>query len=236
MISPTIEEIEIINNYLSSEGEVKKHQFDKLKRYVELLLMENEKHNLIGKNTIQNVWSRHIIDSLQLVPYVMENKNDSNRTIFDLGSGAGFPAIVLGIITGYKIVMVEKSPVKAQFLSRVYQALHLEQKVINESVNKNNISNFLSSRSVITSRAFKSIGEIFDLIDDKVILSNIDKIVLLKGEKWKAEIEEYLKKKKSTFDNNINSNVKGVKYLNKFELKVHKSILGEGVVLYFSRF
>ena len=236
MIIPTDEEIKIINNYLSKDCCVAEQQFDKLKQYVELLLIENEKHNLIGKNTIQSVWSRHIIDSLQLVSYAMENKNDSNRTIFDLGSGAGFPAIVLGIITGYKIVMVEKSPVKSQFLSRVCQELHLEQKVINESVNKNNISTFLSSRSVITSRAFKSIGEIFDLIDDKVILSNIDKMVLLKGEKWKAEIEEYLKKKQIAFGANKCGDLFDVRYFEKFRMEVQKSILGEGVVLHFSRF
>ena len=236
MISPTSEEIEVINNYLSSDAELKQRQFEKLKRYVELLLLANEKHNLIGKNTIQSVWSRHIIDSLQLVSCVRENKKGDNKIIFDLGSGAGFPAIVLGIITGYKIVMVEKSPVKSQFLSRVCQELHLEQKVINESVNKNNISTFLSSRSVITSRAFKSISEIFDLIDDKVILSNIDKIVLLKGERWKAEIEEYLKKKQIAFGANKCSDLFDVRYLEKFRMEVKKSILGEGVVLHFSRF
>lgn len=190
IILPTEEEKNIIDIFLSKNIDKKDKQWRKIQKYIDLLLIANNKHNLIGYNTIQDIWRRHIIDSIQLTPYI-----DKNVNIFDLGSGAGFPAIILGTTTNCQITMVEKSPVKAQFLSNVCEELNLKYKIINQTINKNNICNFLTEETIITSRAFKSIFEILDLTQNS---KNINKILLLKGKKYQEEID---------YTNTINSNL-----------------------------
>ncbi len=190
IILPTEEEKDIINIFLSKNINEKNKQWLKIQKYIDLLLRANNKHNLIGDNTIPNIWQRHIIDSIQLIPFI-----DKDINIFDLGSGAGFPAIILGIITNCQITMVEKSPVKAQFLSNVCKELNLKYKIINQTINKNNICHFLSEETIITSRAFKSIFEILDLTQNN---KNIHKMLLLKGKKYQEEID---------YVNSINNNL-----------------------------
>ena len=207
MIEPVGDEIEIIKQYIVDDFDVK---YLKLKQYVEMVLDENKNHNLIGKNTVNNIWSRHVIDSLQLVDFI-ENED----LIIDLGSGSGFPAIVLAIATNKKVVLIEKSSVKAEFLQNVANVLKLNAEVKNETLTTQNFANFLSGNCVITSRAFKSVNEILWLINCN---KNVSKIILLKGKTWDEEIK---KAKKNIQD--------------KWDYDVKKSILGEGVVLELNR-
>ena len=206
MPKATKDEIEIIKQYIKNSNE----KFLILEQFVEMVLDENKKHNLIGNNTIDNIWTRHVIDSLQLVDYI-QNK----QTIIDLGSGAGFPAIVLNIATNKQTILIEKSPVKAKFLQNVISTLKLNAEVKNEVLTKKNFKNFAIKNSVIVSRAFKSIQEILDLLSND---KNVNKIVLLKGKTWQEEIKK------------VNTNI-----LNNWNYSVKQSILGEGVILEFKR-
>jgi 16S rRNA (guanine527-N7)-methyltransferase len=82
--------------------------------FVAALLLENGKFNFIGKSTIDSLWERHILDSAQLLPLI----KTPNAKFADLGSGAGFPGIVLSILGVKEIHLVEKSFRKADFLRR----------------------------------------------------------------------------------------------------------------------
>ena len=206
MPKATKDEIEIIKQYIKNSNE----KFLILEQFVEMVLDENKKHNLIGNNTENNIWTRHVIDSLQLVDFI-QNK----QTIIDLGSGAGFPAIVLNIATNKQTILIEKSPVKAKFLQNVISTLKLNAEVKNEVLTKKNFKNFAIKNSVIVSRAFKSIQEILDLLSND---KNVNKIVLLKGKTWQEEIKK------------VNNNI-----LNNWNYSVKQSILGEGVILEFKR-
>lgn len=211
MMFPTNDEIKIIDSFLSKNELKRKSQWDKIKKYIDLLLEENERHNLIGKNTVSCIWMRHVIDSIQLIDFI----NDCDcKNIFDLGSGAGFPAIILSIATDKKIIMVEKSPVKASFLRKVCGELKLDFCIINEAIDRNNIHNFIKNEIILTARAFKSIKEILDLVYHN---TNIKKIVLLKGEKVYFEIDEYLK---STSNSAINYNIIKSSYNNSYIVKM----------------
>ena len=64
-----------------------------LKEYEELLIKANKSLNLIGKSTIDQIWNRHILDSFQVIDFI--DKND--KSLIDIGSGAGFPGLVLAI-------------------------------------------------------------------------------------------------------------------------------------------
>ena len=186
IINPTENEITIINQLLSNFSNSDKQQIiNKLQIFIHLVMSENQKHNLIGKSTIETIWTRHIIDSLQLIKYC---NDDICQNIVDLGSRASFPAIVLAITTKKNIIMVEKSPVKANFLNSVITNLQLDNaKVLNEVINKQNIQNLLPENTYITSRAFKSLGEILELINSN---GNVKKLVLLKGQNFQQEIDK----------------------------------------------
>lgn len=215
-LEPTNAELTTIKQYLHSNNNIQEQQIAQLVKYTKILLTENDKHNLIGKNTQSQIWSRHVLDSIQLVKYLPSLSDDFD--IIDLGSGAGFPAIILAIATGKKIVMIEKSPVKSQFLTKICTELNLTYQIINQSINNQNIVNYLTKNCVITSRAFKSINEIFELLKSEPAYNNIAKILLLKGSQWKKEIQ----------------NTKPI-FLQKWKHKVYQSILGEGIVIDFTK-
>ena len=62
--------------------------------FVALLQSWNTKMNLVSRNSMEDVWQRHVLDSLQLIKYFPQNV----RTYLDIGSGAGFPGVVLKIL------------------------------------------------------------------------------------------------------------------------------------------
>jgi len=100
---------------------VSRETFEKLIAYAELLLKWQSKINLVGKNTISDLWGRHMLDSIQLNKWI---PNETN-TITDFGSGAGFPGLVLAIVCGKTVHLIEASKKKSAFLreaARITQA------------------------------------------------------------------------------------------------------------------
>lgn len=102
------EVFEEINDFFAINIEQKKS----LETYVSSLLTENTKFNLIGKSTIDDIWSRHILDSAQLIKFI----NNPQKKFADLGSGAGLPGMVMSILGLKEIHLIEKSFRKADFL------------------------------------------------------------------------------------------------------------------------
>ena len=91
--------------------------------------------NLIGNSTINEIWTRHFLDSVQVIDFI--DKND--KTLVDIGSGAGFPGLVLAIALKdrkipLKIKLIEKSPKKVKFLKNLINELHLNVEVINKNI------------------------------------------------------------------------------------------------------
>ena len=92
---------------------------EKLIIFHDEVLKFNKKYNLIAKSTEKTLWNRHILDSAQLVNYINFNRDGS---LSDLGTGAGFPGIVLGIFNKnpkFHVKLYEKSNVKCDFLKNV---------------------------------------------------------------------------------------------------------------------
>jgi 16S rRNA (guanine527-N7)-methyltransferase len=83
-----------------------------LRRFAEFLLHWNRRINLISERTIDDLWRRHVADSLQLLPLLP----DAPTPLLDLGSGAGFPGLVLAAATGWSTTLVEADKRKAAFL------------------------------------------------------------------------------------------------------------------------
>jgi 16S rRNA (guanine527-N7)-methyltransferase len=171
---------------------VSRETIEKLNKYKDFLLSSNKSLNLIGKTTENQIFTRHFADSAQIYDLI-EDKSE----IVDLGSGAGFPGVILKILMDNNkiagnITLIDKSPKKCKFLQDLSDKLGLTLKIVNLK-----IENFKFNKiSTIVSRAFK---KTIDTID--ILLKNNDKIrniILIKGKTYQQEIEEA--KKKYTFD------------------------------------
>ena len=115
--------------------QVSRETITSLKKYENYLIKSNKMLNLIGKSTINEIWLRHFLDSSQVIDFIDEN----DKTLVDIGSGAGFPGLVLAIILKsrkipLKIKLIEKSPKKVKFLRDVINELHLDVEVINQNI------------------------------------------------------------------------------------------------------
>jgi 16S rRNA (guanine527-N7)-methyltransferase len=97
---------------------VSRETLERLELYHQLLSRWQSKLNLVGPTTLADPWRRHFLDSAQLRSLLLE----STRTVVDLGSGAGFPGLVLAIIGGYQIHLIESDQRKVAFLREVAAA------------------------------------------------------------------------------------------------------------------
>jgi 16S rRNA (guanine527-N7)-methyltransferase len=126
-----------------------------LEHYVALLTKWQKVQNLVSRETLQQVWTRHIADSLQVLKFL----NDTDKTVVDLGSGGGFPALPMAI--GSKgsdrtFTLVEPTGRKASFLRTVARELQLPVKVENSRAEEIDSRETLRP-DVITSRALASL-------------------------------------------------------------------------------
>jgi 16S rRNA (guanine527-N7)-methyltransferase len=148
--------------------------------------------NLIGKTTEKHIFSRHFTDSAQIYDLI-EDKSE----IIDLGSGAGFPGVIIKILMEKNkidgnVILIEKSPKKSNFLQNLSNKLDLNLKIINLKV-----ENFKFNKiSTVISRAFKNTVDTMD-----ILIKNNDKIrniILIKGKTYQQELDDA--KKKYTFN------------------------------------
>ena len=102
--------------------DVTQTQREQLYAYSELLLQWNNRINLIGRSTAEDIWQRHILDSAALLGHIPAPE----LRIADLGSGAGFPGIILAILSQNPITLIESSGKKATFLQEVKNQLGLD--------------------------------------------------------------------------------------------------------------
>lgn len=91
---------------------VSRETFSALETYAALLRKWQAKINLVAKDSLQELWRRHFLDSAQLLPLLPPG----NDPITDLGSGAGFPGLVLAIMTGREVHLVDSDQRKGAFL------------------------------------------------------------------------------------------------------------------------
>lgn len=102
-------------------------QWEALERYVELLLRWNAKFNLISRQDVGRVWSRHVLDSLSILPIVLALPSVSTpRKALDVGSGAGFPGLPLAVADGStEWLLIDRNARKVRFLELVASELGL---------------------------------------------------------------------------------------------------------------
>ena len=165
-------------------SQVSRETIISLKKYENKLIIANKKLNLIGNSTINQIWTRHFLDSVQVIDFIDKN----NKTLIDIGSGAGFPGLVLAITLKdrkipLKVKLVEKSTKKTKFLKNLVQELNLNVEVINKNIFEYNKK---ISEDVFIARAFKPLNIILELIHNRT--ENWKKIFIFLGKTGKNEL------------------------------------------------
>tara|TARA_B100001750_G_scaffold4039_1_gene3200 strand:- start:122 stop:670 length:549 start_codon:yes stop_codon:yes gene_type:complete len=164
--------------------QVSRETITSLKKYENKLVKANKTLNLVGNSTIKDIWKRHFLDCVQVIDFI--DKND--KTLVDLGSGAGFPGLILALALKdrkipMKIKLIEKSPKKVKFLRDLINELHLDAEVINQNILKEPKKLL---EDVFVARAFKPLKIILQLIHNKA--ENWKKIFIFLGKTGKKRI------------------------------------------------
>ena len=181
-----MQKFEVIN-VLKKDLNFNDRSIDKLKKFTELVLSANKNHNLIAKSTEAKIWDRHILDSAQLVKFIDFNA----LSLADLGSGAGFPGLVIEIFNKNKdfhVKLYEKSAVKRQFLSKVIKELDLNAEVYGD------VREEVLDADIIVCRAFKKLERVIQV--SREIAKKPHKLIVLKGQNAQKDLKKAFKKGK----------------------------------------
>ena len=156
----------------------------RLKAYVGLLAEWNERHNLVARSTMADVWRRHVWDSAQLMQYIPEDA----ESLADLGSGAGFPGLVLAILLrdhpGFRAVLFESTGKKAGFLEVAAKAAGVVAEVRNTRIEDARPEPF----DVVTARACAPLDKL--LTYAQPFQGRTTTNLFLKGQNVEAELTE----------------------------------------------
>ena len=168
---------------------VSRETFNELNDFSHEIIVKNKSINLISKSTENSINTRHIRDSAQTIDFI--DKKDIN-VCTDLGSGAGLPGIVLGILMKskkplFKLILYEKSFHKSNFLSEMSKKFNL-----NSEIHRKNIFNEKNLiTDVIISRAFKPLPIIFQIAQTN--FKNFKYIIVFLGKSGKKILNDALK-------------------------------------------
>jgi 16S rRNA (guanine527-N7)-methyltransferase len=152
----------------------------RLQQYADLLVKWQAKINLVGPDTLADVWSRHMLDSAQLSPFI-----ERGAKVADLGSGAGFPGLVLAIMRpDLEVHLVESDQRKGAFLREVNRAT-----AAGATIHTARIEALEPLRAdVVTSRALASLDKLLEFAD--IHRLSTGKCLFPKGRRWEEELTE----------------------------------------------
>ncbi len=216
---------EILKSYSRLNGlNVSREIFLDFENYISMIIEKNKKINIISQNTSskKTIFERHIVDSAQIIDFVDFNSN----TTTDLGSGAGFPGIVVAIIlknmkNNMDVHLYEKSYHKSRFLKEVSEKLNLNTKVFQKNIFE--VKNL--ETGTVMSRAFKPMPVVLDLVYEN--FSKYKNLIFFMGKSGKKIFQkskddwslEYVEKKSLTNEDSFLLNIKKISKKNKKRYK-----------------
>lgn len=169
---------------------VSRETYEKLETYVSLLKEWQKKFNLVSNASLEYVWARHIADSARLFQYI----TPADKTLYDLGSGAGFPALVLAVMAQKTypethFTLIESIGKKTLYLNEVKTVLGLNNVTI---INDRAEHLRLPPANIISARAVTSLVNLLGFAYP--FCNKHTKLIFPKGKSFQAEIDEALKK------------------------------------------
>jgi 16S rRNA (guanine527-N7)-methyltransferase len=179
---------------LARDLDVSRETLDKLKIYAGLLAKWQKAKNLVANSTLDAMWQRHFLDSAQMMPLLEKVYGDRPLTMLDIGSGAGFPGLVLSVMGRGHAHMVEANGRKCIFMSQVSRETSAPATIHNERIEA--ITPF--AVDIVTSRACARVIQLMDWAAP--FLRNGVEMWLLKGEGADEELTEAQASWKMTVD------------------------------------
>ncbi|MEL7465589.1 MAG: 16S rRNA (guanine(527)-N(7))-methyltransferase RsmG [Pseudomonadota bacterium] len=165
-------------------GGVSRETMQRLEAYDALLRKWNPKINLVSRSTLEDTANRHFVDSAQLARF-----RGTARNWIDLGSGGGFPGLVLAVIfheiaPKLEMTLVESDKRKAAFLSEVARATDIKVEVLPKRIEDVTAQNF----DIVSARALAPLPTLLSMSFG--LLSPGGKCVFLKGTQAAAELDD----------------------------------------------
>jgi 16S rRNA (guanine527-N7)-methyltransferase len=158
--------------------DVSRETLERLEIYVDLLSRWNQKINLVSPQTISDAWMRHIADSAQLSGLI----HNPEIPIADLGSGAGFPGLVVSLITGAHVSLIESDQRKCAFLNTVIRETEANARTINNRISEEHFGD----SGIVTARALAPLDK---LLEFAKMGQDVEECLFLKGKSLDTEIE-----------------------------------------------
>jgi len=165
----------------ASGRDVPRETFEKLERFAELLVDENERQNLVAPGSIAQLWTRHILDGAQL--FGMAGREGA---WLDIGSGPGLPGLVIAILGGRPMMLNEPRKLRADFLRRAVTELGISQVEVADC----KVERLTGKFDLITARAVARLDRLFAMACH--LAHSETKWVLPKGESAQSELDEAL--------------------------------------------
>ena len=135
---------------------VSRESVERLDALVALTVKWQRHINLIAPSTVADIWIRHVLDSAQLLPLIHKNTS----AIADLGSGGGFPALVLAAIQPAAVHMFESNAKKSAFLAEALRQMGVKGAVHTRRLERNGPIDDLPKVQLVTARAFAPLNEL----------------------------------------------------------------------------
>ena len=147
-------------DWLRTNLDVSRETWERLEAFIAFLRREASSQNLIADSTLDHIWSRHIVDSAQLLKLLPDDLPRDGNWI-DLGSGAGFPGIIVAILSEHHVTLVESRNRRIDYLQRAIGMLDLESNVTVAGMPLERLE--AAPYSVISARAFAPLPRLFAL-------------------------------------------------------------------------
>jgi len=176
-----------VKNILQNQLNYSERSISDIKIFINELLKANKKHNFISKSTENVIWHRHVLDSAQLVKFI----DFSKGSLSDLGSGAGFPGLILALFNknkNFHVKLYEKSPVKRAFLKDISKQLSIKVEIYG------NVYQDFIDTDYIVSRAFKKLEVIIQV--SREIAKKSHRLIVLKGQNAQEDLKKAFIKEK----------------------------------------
>ncbi len=166
-------------DWLAQSCDVSRETLERLDRFVQLLAEENKRQNLVAEASLDSVWTRHIVDSAQLFRLGI----GTDRWL-DLGSGAGFPGLVIAVL-GASVTLVEERRLRGAFLVRAADVLEVSDRV---AIVRGRAETYQAPPfATISARAFAPLDRLFGV--SVHLAAPQTRWVLPKGRNAKSELE-----------------------------------------------
>lgn len=169
---------------LAAAENVSRETFERLVAFEARFRQWNSRINLVASSTLDDFWSRHVVDSAQLIGLAPP----AARRWLDLGSGGGFPGLILAFLigAGSRIALVESNRKKAAFLSSITGEFGLPADVY--AIRIEDAASRVGRADVVTARALAGLPALLDLASPW--LANGARALLHKGRDYRVELEE----------------------------------------------